>query len=380
MPLYFRDLGAGDAQVGLAYSLSAIAFTLMQFIGGFLADRYGRKLLIVLPAFVLVPFYILEGAARGWPMLLVAMFFISSLNAIQSPALTSLLAESVPESRQGEALGTYQFALGLATTVGPGLGALLFRLASLRHLIYITAVMTLFCAILRAVFLREARYLPPPVQLRRLERFPWERFCWALTATCLFTIISALTLCGPFIPLHAEDVLGFDKPRINGLFAMSGFASMLTSLLSGYLVEHYGSHNILIMASLGHVVAMAAWAMMGSSTLGPSLFMAAAVGFQMIVVAYNVLLMQLTAGRSRGKLVGFFGAVTGIVSAITHIAGAYLRASFGSIAPFWAALGSGLAMALFPRLVSAAVKLVIPPSTSPRSFDELLEFGDDLTA
>lgn len=379
LPLHFRDLGAGDAQVGLAYSLSAIAFALMQFIGGFLADQYGRKMLIVLSTFALVPFYILEGAAQGWPALFAAMFFISSLSAIQSPAFTSLLAESVPESRQGVALGTYQFALSLATTVGPGLGALLFRLVGLRRLIYTTAIMTLFCAILRAVLLREARYLPPPVQLRRLEHFHWEKFCWALTVTCLFTIISALTLCGPFISLHAEDVLGFDKPQINSLFAMSGFASMLTSLLSGRLVEHYGSRDILIGASLGQVVATTAWAMVGTSPLGRFLFVAAAVGFQMAVIAYSVLLIQLTAGRSRGTLIGLFGAVTGIVSAITHTAGAYLRASFGSIAPFWAALGSGLAMIFFPRLVSTAVKLIIPSSTSPRSFDELLEFCDDLT-
>ena len=52
LPLHFRELGANDAEVGLAYSLLGIAFALMQFAGGLLADRYGRKLPIVLPTFL----------------------------------------------------------------------------------------------------------------------------------------------------------------------------------------------------------------------------------------------------------------------------------------------------------------------------------------
>lgn len=107
LPLHFRDLGANDTQVGLAYSLLAVGFTLMQFAGGLITERYGRKLPIVLPSFAFVPLYALAGAARSWTTLLGAMFLINSLSAIQWPAFISLLAESVQEGQRGRAFGVF---------------------------------------------------------------------------------------------------------------------------------------------------------------------------------------------------------------------------------------------------------------------------------
>jgi len=67
LPLYFRELGANDAQVGLAYSLLTISFAVMQFAGGLLADCHERKLPIVLPTFVFASLYITywPGPARA---------------------------------------------------------------------------------------------------------------------------------------------------------------------------------------------------------------------------------------------------------------------------------------------------------------------------
>jgi len=378
LPLYFRDLGASDAQVGLGYSLMTLGFTLMQFAGGLLTDRYGRKRLIVLPTFAFAPLYALAGAARSWPLLFAALFLANSLSAIQTPAFTSLLAESVPEDRRGRAFGAYQFAISLAVTAGPGLGALLLPLVSLRSLIYATAGVSFLCAVLRAAGLRETSHRPSPIRLENLRNFHWGQLRWFLVAACLFATIYTLTLWGPFVSLHAEDALGLDKPRINGLFAMGGLACMIASLLGGRLADRYGGRNVLAAACLGHVVTIVAWAMVGTSPLGLILFAATNMGLQVGVVAYNTLLTQVTSQQSRGTLIGLFGTITGLVSAVAPTVGAYLRTHFGSAAPFWATLGLGLAVALSLRKVAAresqpAPRLIYSIGHSTRSLDELVE-------
>jgi len=172
LPLYFRELGANDAEVGLAYSLLAISFSLMQFAGGLLADGYGRRLPIVLPTFVFVPLYTLAGFAQSWIALLVALLAINSLSAVQSPAFISIMAESVPEKQRGMAFGFFQFAVSLGITLGPALGAALVSQFGMRPLIYSTALISLLCAVLRVVGLHETNKHSSPIELASLKQGP----------------------------------------------------------------------------------------------------------------------------------------------------------------------------------------------------------------
>ncbi|MDY7041116.1 MAG: MFS transporter, partial [Chloroflexota bacterium] len=132
LPMYLRDLGASDAQVGLCYSLMNLGYALMQFLGGLLADRYGRKLLIVLPTLGFVPLYLLAGACTHWLALLLVMLLINSLSALQWPAFLSTIAESVREDQRGMAFGLFEFCVGAGVTIGPAVGAILVPLVGRR--------------------------------------------------------------------------------------------------------------------------------------------------------------------------------------------------------------------------------------------------------
>jgi len=346
LPLYFRELGATDAEVGLAYSLLAMGFSVMQFAGGLLADRYGRKLPIVLPTLLFAPLYALAGSVQSWVALLITLLAINSLSAIQSPAFISIMAESVPERQRGMAFGFFEFAVSLGITIGPALGAALLSRLGMRSLIYSTALMSLLCAVLRAVGLHETNHQPSPIELASLKQLHQPRLLWFLLAAILLVCIYNWTLWGPFVSLHAEDTLGLSKPQINNLFAVGGFACMVASLLGGHSASRFGGRHLLIAAGLGHVVTMVSWALAGTSPLGLALFVTTNMGLQMAIIAYQTLLTQVTPRVSRGAIVGLVGTMTGVIGGVAPTVGAYLRDGFGSAAPFWIALIAGLAMAM----------------------------------
>jgi len=352
LPLYFRELGANDAEVGLSYSLLATGYAVMQFAGGLLADRYGRKLPIILPTFIFVPLYALAGLAQSWVVLLAILLTINSLSAIQSPAFISIMAESVLEKQRGMAFGFFEFAISVATTLGPALGAALVSRFGMRPLIYSTAAMALLCASLRAVGLHETNHHASPIELSSLKQLRLPRLRWFLLAAILLVCIYNWTLWGPFVSLHAEDSLGLSKPQINNLFAVGGFACMVASLLGGHSASRFGGRNLLITAGLGHVVTMIFWTLAGASSLGLALFVITNMGLQMAIIAYNTLLTQVTPSDSRGAITGLIGTVTGVVGGIAPTLGAYLRDSFGSTAPFWIALLAGVIMAVFLQKVA----------------------------
>ncbi len=66
------------------------------------------------------------GAAVIWPVLIVALALMVIGAGISSPSLTTLVANSAPESRRGEVLGIQQSANALARVVGPPLAGLAF--------------------------------------------------------------------------------------------------------------------------------------------------------------------------------------------------------------------------------------------------------------
>ncbi len=69
LPLHLRDLGATNAQVGLAYTLMQLGYQGMQLVGGLLADRFGRKRVIVWPTFAYLPLYLLAATTHNWGLL-----------------------------------------------------------------------------------------------------------------------------------------------------------------------------------------------------------------------------------------------------------------------------------------------------------------------
>jgi len=97
----------------------------MQFLGGILSDCYGRKWLITLPSFALIPLLFLAGKSSNWLTLTWVLVAINSLSSIQIPSFFSIIAESTSPPKRGMAFGVFEFFSILGETIGAALGAML---------------------------------------------------------------------------------------------------------------------------------------------------------------------------------------------------------------------------------------------------------------
>jgi multidrug resistance protein len=120
----FNLTEAGTAAVFLAVGLlmSAVQGGLI----GPLTQKFGSlKLLRVGQVLVAVGMLFL-GAAVVWPVLVIALALMVVGAGIASPSLTTLVANSAPESKRGEVLGFQQSSNALARVIGPPLAGLAF--------------------------------------------------------------------------------------------------------------------------------------------------------------------------------------------------------------------------------------------------------------
>jgi len=121
------SLGASMTTVGLLNSIggmNGIFTTLAQSVGGWLADRIGRKPFIVAASALGMLAYILlalAGALNVWTLLLGGIILFG-LSALSRPALSALTAESAQAGQHGHAFSLTMVAWLVPGVLAPPIG------------------------------------------------------------------------------------------------------------------------------------------------------------------------------------------------------------------------------------------------------------------
>jgi len=151
LPIYLQELGANDFQVGFSYTLLSLASTLVQFFGGVLSDRFGRKCLIVFPTFFFPLLYFLAANSTHWYLLVFFLVIANIVSALQLPSFYAMIAESVPKIKRAKAYTIFELFVVLGITIGPAIGMLLISRMNIKYLFYLTTFITLLCALARLI-------------------------------------------------------------------------------------------------------------------------------------------------------------------------------------------------------------------------------------
>src|SRR5712691_4232195 len=123
--LYAQSRGASLAIIGAMASAYLISNFVFQYPVGWLADRWGRKNIILiglLAQAVLSLTYLLITD----PVMFVVLRFVEGIAAAAVlPPARALIADAIPPERRGEAYGLFSAFFNAGFLLGPGVGGLL---------------------------------------------------------------------------------------------------------------------------------------------------------------------------------------------------------------------------------------------------------------
>ncbi len=330
LPLHLRELGATDAQVGIVFTVVLLLGPL-QFVGGLVCDRWGRRYSIAVPSLALVGVLVIGALARHWFQLALAVLLVSVVSNIQSPGFNALLAESATDTDRGRVFGLFYTIIALAQMGGPAVGAVLLPRLTVSGLIWINALGALGAGMARLLFLHEGQFAAvaekaDAIDMRAILRDPLIR--QLIVVNSLFLLLQSLTIQGPFVALHAADSLGMDSQAVNLLFAAGGMGATVAALVGGGLADRVGGRLSSALALLLHAVLLAVWSSLGPAQgLSYVIFTASWIAIQVGIVGFSAWYSAYAPPAVRGRVLGLVGAVATVASAAGPQIGMWLRSA-----------------------------------------------------
>ncbi len=124
-----QQLGGTPLLVGFAiaaYSLANLAF---DPIGGALADRFGRRRVVMVSLIISPAAIAIYALADSLPLFLLARLIHGASGGALAAALFALLGDAAPVGRRGRTLGRAGALIGIAAVVGPASAAIISAVA-----------------------------------------------------------------------------------------------------------------------------------------------------------------------------------------------------------------------------------------------------------
>ena len=367
---YVIQLGGSATVIGLISLVSMLCLAAVQFPGGYLADKYGRRWLVSTLTFGVALSYAFYVVAPSWHLIMIGAA-IQNLCLLYQPALMSMMADSLPPEKRGMGFSILNLIMSVATTPAPL--AALFLVSTygsetgMRIAYVIVTVFFMIAATVR-LKLTESMKETSKVSLRDVVRsYPESlrqgiRVWKVVPRSTLFLFFStiimrvAFALIGGLFLIYAFYVLqigGTPQPLIYasemdpalqhartlwGFVMVSLFLTMIImSFPIGKMLDKVGRKIPLLISGLLIVPSVLLFIYGNFTTLFiamPLLGIAQLLGFS----AYQSLFADLVPQEQRGRVTGSMQFFTYVFMALGGLTGGLLYDNISPQVPFLAML------------------------------------------
>ncbi|MEM3783452.1 MAG: MFS transporter [Candidatus Bathyarchaeia archaeon] len=364
-PDYVIQLGGSPSILGLITFASLLALASVQFPGGYLADKYGRRWLISTLTFGVALSFIFYAAAPNWHYILIGAV-LQNICLLYQPALNAMMADSLPPEKRGIGFSLLNLIMSVSTTPAPIVALLLVANFGsewgMRIAYTIVVIFYLSAAIVR-LKLKESMKTVERLSFKdALRSYPralkdginvWKLvprsmlflFFSELMMRSSFAMIQTLFLVyafyvlqiggspTPSIPPQEDPALQLARIKWGYVMTALFLCMVISAIPAGKLIDKAGRKIPLIMSQLLTFPAILLF-IYGSY---PTLFIAMPLtGFSMLLgfSSYQSLFADLVPQGHRGKVTGSMNFFTYISMAIGGAMGGLLYDLFSPQLPF----------------------------------------------
>lgn len=364
--LYLKnELGASIAAVGLLSMIQSSERLVFQLPGGILADKWGRRKIIVLGTSLRIITPILYLFATHWTHVVWALL-VNGATSIYMPAFNAIIADSLPETERGAGYGAYRMITSTPRIFSPIIGGIIMDsfgyLEGVRIFLLISIVVNVFVTLVRWRVITETLVVESDSKRRTRvqekkslrenvkETFDLPQTIWMMVVVAVLSSFGTRMVMD-FASIYAVEIIGLSNTQLGLVSTTAGFVTAALALPGGMLSDRFGRKPMILISRTAMPISL--------------FFVTLSTNFQQYFIvqalnsfanalgggggrgraggpAWNALIADIVPTERRGTVQGTIGTVTGIVSAPASMLGSYLWTNLGPQFPFYAASLTGL--------------------------------------
>lgn len=286
LTIYFAE-SFGKDKAGFLLIFSQVFSVVANLLGGYTADRFGRKRMMVIAAFGQgIAFLVFAYAVSPWftsPMLgFICFTLVGMFGSVYWPASQAMVADVVPEKDRSSVFAIFYTQINIAVVIGPILGAI-FYVKYRFELMVAVAVISILLSLVLAKWTRET--VPASAKQERAKNGKWYYFLKDQIADYkvivqdkifLMFIIAGILAAQTFMqldllfPVYTKDTvhnqtvleLGSKVFTVNGeqafglILSENGLLVALFTVAVTKWVTRFRERNVFVLSSIIYAVAI----------------------------------------------------------------------------------------------------------------------------
>ena len=352
LPLFarrFSEFGAGVEALGISAMAYALASTLAAPFLGALADRIGRRpLVLVSLAAYTVAFcgYLLASSATSF---IVFLGFAGAFTAGLIPAITGLAVDLAPRDRQAQWIGFINGGASIGWIAGPIAGGMIYDRWGYSTALMISIIMAIITFIVALQSIRERRQenarsssrpeehtkynLPKSVKFWLLNfrsTLPRPLSTFFILLLISFAVLFAWAFIEPRFMFYAYNDLGWSSSMLGWMMSTYGIALMLGEFGLGRLSDRLGRKPVIIAGLILFSAQFIGLALFRNHILIALTFVIAGLGNALYDPALSASILDKSPEEHRSRILGIKSMVGSAGSILGPALVALLNSSLGA--------------------------------------------------
>jgi MFS family permease len=361
--LYYLHLGASELMLSVMGFAGSIAVALVQFPGGYLADKHGRRWLIVTMTFGMAIGSLFFIFAPSWEFILIGLL-VQNFCSIYGPALMAMVIDSLPSQSRGAGFSFQSVVTTLVLLPAPLIAQYLVTTFNfdfgMRIAYTLTTTAYFAIAILR---FRLTETLPSTSDkagfsfvdvLRSYPKAVKEGICvWRKVSKSAFNLFLAIIIvnglvvsCATYFVVYATSVLNISLEQWALVMTFRYLTIAIPAILAGFSMDALGRKRFLILGYILYIPGMLLFINADFNMLLLSFFFFG-LGNLLQLNSYQVLMGDLVPRNLRGTATGCLQFFMFLMQAILQVVVGVIYVYVSSQLPFLLLAATMLPLSLF---------------------------------
>ncbi|HSH70867.1 MAG TPA: MFS transporter [Deferrisomatales bacterium] len=312
LPEIRGELNASYSEISVLVATLGLVRLLLAVPSGFIADRYGKKKILVGSAASAVLGLVLIGTAQGLVQMVLGRALIGASSILSTVSIVVILAGMAGPEHRGATLSMNNVAHNAGAIVAPVFAGLLARWVHWRLPLFVAAGLIVFGTTVMVLSFREDG-LPTRRAAKDVARDGGGRPSRSrrevvlrlapLFALSLFVFFFRGGFRHTLLPLYGTDVLHIGVDTLGFYLGFTGVIAMLSIFAFGFVADRFGRLWVLV-PSLG-MVSVAGVALFLPPAVNPFLVACLLLGLGSAINSMpNVLLADYVEPEVMGRVLG----------------------------------------------------------------------------